>query len=159
MLLQQLGHLERRRAEVDSGRRTDLGADGQALLEAVLVHLRLLDDFLGDPSQWREGDRRARKDVFARHWVPRWRPNRFLADTQRKRINVQLMHLAWQRLDSGWSIRPEEVPGMVRKCCRRLNEFFAQVEAVDRHRLPAFGDAPRRVREYSENEAAWEWAR
>lgn len=126
------------------------------MLEAVLVHLRLLDTFLGgDPRDPGARD----DDVFASHWVPGWKPKRFVGKEQRDRINGQLMHLTSRRLDSGWSIRPAEVPAMVRKCCRRLNEFFAQVEAVDRHRLPAFGDAPRRVREYLENEAAREWAR
>jgi hypothetical protein len=159
MLLRQFDLLERRRATAERGRRPVLGADGQALLEAVLVHLRLLDDFLGSPKQCERRESSARNDVFARHWVPSWRPNRFLTGKQRKRINAQLMHLAWRRLDSGWNIRPEEVPDMVRGCCRRLNEFFAQVEALDRDRLRAFRDAPRRVREYLENEAARLWAR
>jgi hypothetical protein len=36
---------------VHAGGRPDLGSDGQALLEAVLIHLRLLDDFLGNRKQ------------------------------------------------------------------------------------------------------------
>jgi hypothetical protein len=51
-----------------------------ATLEALLVHLRLLDDFYGDPRQTRPAGRLDQDDVFARHWLPTWRPRRRSSD-------------------------------------------------------------------------------
>jgi hypothetical protein len=64
MLTQQCEALEARWSSVQTGRAV-MGADGQALVEAVLVHLRLLDDFLG-------GRESSHDDVFAPHWDEAW---------------------------------------------------------------------------------------
>jgi hypothetical protein len=42
-----------------------------ALLEALLVHLRLLDDFFGSAKQTQKRQpKKDKDDVFARHWLP-----------------------------------------------------------------------------------------
>jgi hypothetical protein len=75
-----------------------LGADGQALLEAVLVHLRLLDDFVGSKGQVLPSDPKTRNDdVFAAHWLPTWKPKRVLSANLRRKINRQVAHLSAAR--------------------------------------------------------------
>jgi hypothetical protein len=160
MLLQQFGWLELRLADVEAKKRVDIGADGQALLEAVLVHLRLLDDFVGSPRQWQAPSRRDGDDVFARHWDPRWRPNRFLSPKQRERTNAHLAHLTARRLTARWDIQPEELPDIVTRCCRRLEELFAQVPAghLAAFRPAGDRDAPGRVDAFLHDRSARKWA-
>lgn len=71
-----------------------------ALVEAPLVHLRALDDFLGMRAK------KARKDdVVAEHYLPggiSWKPTTFLDDDTRGAINAQLQHLAGRR-ETGYS--------------------------------------------------------
>lgn len=62
-----------------------------ALVEAALVHLRLLDDFLGKPPNQQHDD------VHAQQFAPTWKPKRFIDPDERKRINAQVQHLAWRR--------------------------------------------------------------
>lgn len=66
-----------------------------ALVEAPLVHLRLLDDFLG--CDLPKPKSRNADDVVARHYDPDWTPNRFLDEPVRRRINAQLQHLVSRR--------------------------------------------------------------
>lgn len=71
-----------------------------ALVEAPLVHLRLLDDFLGNEKPRKD-------DVVARHYYPDWEPVRFLTDPQRDSINAQLQHLAGRRqTGANWFFAP-----------------------------------------------------
>jgi len=164
MLLQQFGLLERRhdlerRYDEDvADTRRNLGADGQALLEAVLVHLRLLDDFLGHPKQAEKQGADAGDDVFARHWDENWEPRRFLSKEERDRVNAQLVHLTARRLTHRGDIQPDELPGLVKECCLGLREFLRRVGVIDRRRLEAFGGAPERVAQYLDNKAACKWA-
>lgn len=62
-----------------------------ALVEAALVHLRLLDDFLGQPPTGQHDD------VHAQQFAPTWQPKRFIDPDERQRINAQVQHLAWRR--------------------------------------------------------------
>jgi hypothetical protein len=154
MLLQQFGHLEHRRRDVRRRRRrdaaADLGADGQALLEAVLVHLRLLDEFLGDPRQTKRRKKADPDDVFACHWDrrrhPRWKPKRFLGD-DRQKLNARLAHLTGRRLKPP-DVEPDDLPPLVLKCCERLNEFFDHVDAHNHARVTAFACPRERVRQF-----------
>ena len=116
-----------------SSRRRDLIVDN-GLVEATLVHLRLLDDFFGSPQQLAPRNRAATDDVFACHWLPSWRPRRFLTDTQRRRANAQITHLAARRR---WNHR-WPVPQMTSSCCRTLLSFVDELER----------DAPRRARAF-----------
>jgi hypothetical protein len=161
---------------VHAGGRPDLGSDGQALLEAVLIHLRLLDDFLGNRKQrvrsvnrwnvwkrWRVWRRRphVQDDVFARHWNPTWAPRQFLSKLERKRMNQQLAHLSSQRLIAGWNIQPSDLPDLVEHCCLGMEAFFGTLDPLQQ--LPAFRpapdkDAPKRVDDYLHHRAARNWA-
>jgi hypothetical protein len=63
----------------------------RALLEAALVHLRILDDFfLKMPHPQHD-------DVTAKHYLSRWTARSFLSQADRSQINAQLMHLALRR--------------------------------------------------------------
>jgi hypothetical protein len=150
MLLQQFGLLERRWRDVQKRRRRSpdavIGADGQALLEAVLVHLRLLDDFLGHASQDKTPNPpHDQDDVFARHWDDPsgspWTRSGFL-DSERDRVNAKVAHLTGRRLTVP-DVQPDDIPPLVLGCCERLNEFFDHVDAHSHARVAAF-ELPRR---------------
>ena len=70
-----------------------------ALVEAPLVHLRALDDFLGATAA--AVKKRGHDDVVAQHYLPEWEPQPFLDDDVRKAINAQLQHLA-ERRETGY---------------------------------------------------------
>ena len=161
MLLQQFELLDLRQSDVDNASRTDLRPDGQALLEAVLVHLRLLDDFLGSRRQlqrrwsWRRPwrTRKPYADAFARHWDPKWEPSRVLSGAQRTRVDVMVAHLSATRTARPvWT--PDNLLESVLKCSRLLDDFFARVGALDVQRLDAFRpepperDAPQQVKNF-----------
>ncbi|HEY8776114.1 MAG TPA: hypothetical protein VIM33_06475 [Gaiellaceae bacterium] len=98
-----------------------------ALLEAFLVHVRLLDDFLGDPRQAKPATARNFDDVFARHWVPSWQPKRVMTEVERKRANAQITHLSGRRrLGYRW-----KVPDLGQRCCTRMVSFIDAIEAHD----------------------------
>jgi hypothetical protein len=95
-----------------------------SLLESFLVHVRLLDDFLGDPGQAQPTRRNDSDDVFARHWLPTWTPRRFMSEDERDRANAQIAHLTGRRIMGyGWS-----VPDLARRCCESFESFAAAVE-------------------------------
>jgi hypothetical protein len=84
-----------------------------ALIEATLVHLRLLNAFLVG-----SGDSREAK---AEHWVP-WRED-FLSTGERRRINEQVAHLSVNRQARlQW-----DLAGMTYRCCLALNRFLQSV--------------------------------
>lgn len=98
-------------------------ADEQALLEAILVHLRLLDEFLGCSGTHQD-------DVRACDW-PGWVASGFLSTTVRRQINAHVAHLSGRRVHGQvW-----EIPELGEACCERLLEFFAAIPST---RLPAF---------------------
>jgi hypothetical protein len=100
--------------------------DEQALLEAALVHLRLLDEFLGCTG--RNAD-----DVKACDW-PGWSPNGFLG-AQRKAINAHVAHLSRRRR----ATQEWDLPTLGKAACVRLVEFF---DVIPADRVRAFGAAP-----------------
>jgi hypothetical protein len=110
------------------------GPTEDAVLEASLMHLRLLDDFL---RNW--GDHRAIKGEF---WVPGWEAETWLDESDRKRINAKVVHLSRLRNDSTWDLY-----ALGSACCEQLSRFFTQVQKrCDPDRLAAFLDAPEDVR-------------
>lgn len=122
------------------------GADDvvrNALLEACLIHLRLLDDFLGGRPK---GD-----DVSAQHWLPTWRPRRFLSRQQTVDINAQLAHLAARRQhwNFEWPVRTLAVA-----CAGRFEEFFSELERACPQRALSLAKA----HEFAEMMLGWEKA-
>lgn len=103
--------------------------EGQAMLEASLVHLRLLDDFLGDC-------RKHPDDLHANDWVPGWGARSWLDPSVRKRIDWHVAHLSARRVDDweGW-----DLPAYVRACCDELGRFFGEITD---DRLRAFYGIP-----------------
>lgn len=109
-----------------------------SLLEAVLVHLRLLDEFLGSKQQayeepWGEKDRKT-ETAFARHWITEWEPSRVLEPPERGWVNAQVAHLSGNRKDG----RNYPLPEMARRCFEQLEVFYAALPPL---RLPAFAEA------------------
>ncbi len=94
-----------------------------ALLEAWLVHIRLLDDFLRH-GQSKDGA------AIARDWQPRWSSNGFLVDEHRQAVNDHIAHLTWQRQRWTDEVRPPW-EGRIRPwtdaCCAELLRFFDSV--------------------------------
>jgi hypothetical protein len=109
-----------------------------ALLEACLVHIRLLDDFLGSPVQAEPAGQNDRDDVFAGHWLPGWTPQRFLTHLQISDINAQLAHLAARRQhwNFGWPLS-----ALASACATKFEEFCAALEAANPDRAQAFEKA------------------
>jgi len=94
-----------------------------ALLEAWLVHIRLLDDFL------RHGQ--SKKDAaIARDWHGKWRSDGFLDDEDRAVLNAQLTHLSWKRRRWDSEVRPPW-DGQMREwsnaCCKEVLRLCDEV--------------------------------
>jgi hypothetical protein len=93
-----------------------------ALLEAWLIHLRLLDEFL------RAGQ--SGKSAVARDWHRGWQRKAVLTEQQREALNRQLAHLRWdrQRWEGGltppWDRRIRE---MTDALCGILIEFIDEI--------------------------------
>jgi len=101
-----------------------------ALLEATLVHLRLLDDFLAGSSH--------PNAVNARAWIPDW-SERCIPKEVRERIDAQVVHLSSRRLrmpSPRW-----DIPAYAHACCERLDKFFEAVRVQNPERSPAFDGA------------------
>jgi hypothetical protein len=83
----------------------DLPFVGYGLLESLLLHVRLLDDFLGNRRRkGPEGD----DDLTAKDYNSSWSNNGFLKRDERSAINKKLAHLTRSRRDyrvyEGWRI-------------------------------------------------------
>jgi hypothetical protein len=104
-----------------------------AYLEAWLVHIRLLNEFLKD--------HRGRGAATADEWEPDgWQRRGFLEKEEREAVDRQLAHLSWKR--DGWDDQrrpPWERPDdWTRRACERLVEF---IDAVPAPRRSAFAEA------------------
>jgi hypothetical protein len=92
-----------------------------SVLEALLVHARLLDDFLGTPA-----DKAFKDDVVADHFptLSRWAPQRVLSSDLRSEINAHLAHLALRRTpDMVWQTNV-----ITRDICQALVAFIDALE-------------------------------
>jgi hypothetical protein len=104
-----------------------------ALLEATLVHIRLLDEFLAGS--------RHENAVNARHWVPGW-STRCVTKEVREQIDAQVAHLSLRRAPSQrWDVR-----GYGYACCQELDRFLDAVAARNPERSAAFDGAREHVR-------------
>ena len=98
-----------------------------ALLEASLVHFRLLDDFLGR----KRNERSPKTSVFACDWPGSWKPKSVLTHDVHSRIDRELAHLSSDRLSG----RLWDLGSMTNACCQTLLEFF---DSLDPERASAF---------------------
>ena len=101
-----------------------------ALLEASLVHVRILDEFLCS-------ERADKDDVRAWHYSTSWRPtadHAVLGTQKRHEVNAQLFHLAGRRAD-GYLWRPVDL-------CRRVCDVFVRfMDEVDDEWRPYLAEA------------------
>ena len=92
-----------------------------ALLESLLVHIRVLDDFLGmeAPAQ--------PDDVVAVGFLPSWEPRRCLTPDERAYVNKRVMHLTTVR---GAGPAPWQLD-KAREVMRHFREFLQALHASD----------------------------
>ena len=92
---------------------------GQALLEASLVHLRLLHEFLHPTPQRSDS-------AYAGLWVASWSTCGYLTGRQYGRISAKVAHLSASRLRSEFDdFEPGEIEPMAVGCCEALRDFLA----------------------------------
>ena len=104
-----------------------------ALLEAWLVHIRLLDEFL---RTW--GTHRGAESS---QWGKFWKSDGILTETQRQAVNAQVAHLGWDRKRWTETVRPpweRQIRAWTTACCEGLKRF---VVAIPPARRPAFEKA------------------
>jgi hypothetical protein len=109
-----------------------------AALEAWLVHLRLLDEFLKE----RQGGRN--DPVRARHWRDDWDSDGCLDDELRVAINDQVVHIGWTRLRWTDTTRPpweERLEELTDTCSDEMLRFFDAVADADADLGACFGRA------------------
>lgn len=92
-----------------------------ALLESLLVHIRVLDDFLSMEAPARPDD------VVAVDFLPSWEPRRCLTAEERTYVNKRVMHLTAVR---GAGPAPWELD-KGREVMRHFREFLRALEASD----------------------------
>ncbi len=109
---------------------------GQALLEASLVHLRLLHEFL-HPSPQRPNS------AYAGQWVSSWMSHGFLNGREYGRISAKVAHLSASRLRSVFEdFHPDEIAPLAVRCCELLKDF---IDALPSPEPAGFSDTRRHV--------------
>lgn len=104
-----------------------------ALVEAPLVHLRLLDDFFGKRIPGPDEP----DDIVAQHYVDAWAPSHFLKWKVRNTINAQLQHLARRRrVGAKW-----QLGALCRSMAERHCDFVDLLAVHERHRLGWFDES------------------
>ena len=98
-----------------------------SLIESCLIHLRNVDDFLGQQP--------ARDEVAAVHYLPSWTQRPFLTATERHDINGALSHLTRRRLG------PNPRGRLVPLARRGVQTFGAFVACLDPAPADLFRDA------------------
>jgi hypothetical protein len=114
---------------------------GNVILEAFLVHVRVLDDFLGK-SRPRE------EDVLAIDYCPEYEPKMAIGEADRLDIDRRVAHLTLRRTDDfQWGGRER----LQRDVFRQFRAFLASVRERYPHRAewfdPRFSAARKFVRE------------
>lgn len=113
-------------------------------LEALVVHIRVLNEFLCGPPESSYRD-----DVFARHYLSTWDPPTSVIGKQaRDRANKQLAHLSTTRATNqrGWAFY-ELVPKLAKEFLRFVEALepesdFANAFEQTRERLVSFLQPP-----------------
>jgi len=94
--------------------------------EAFLVHIRVLDDFLGKGTPWGE-------DVLAIDYCSTWVPEYALSDDDRDDVDRRVAHLTLRRSERfQWGARHR----LARDVIRVFNAFAKQLEADEPTRAP-----------------------
>lgn len=114
-------------------KRVPHGVETNALIEAALIHLRLLDDFLGSNRQTEPPGSRPPDDVFACHWLPAWQPQSFLTAVERRDIHAHVAHLSARRAKPEWLI-----VDMAQRCLAEFARFVAQLRVEFPTRASSF---------------------
>ena len=96
-------------------------AQYDALIEASLVHLRVVNDFLCKQP--------TKDDIAAVHYAPRWHRehHEVLSHEERDSLNAQLFHLAARR-EERWGAQLRRLVG---RACLEFCEFMAHVDDED----------------------------
>jgi hypothetical protein len=101
-------------------------AVSMALIEASLVHIRLLDEFFTTakkPDQFP-------KQLIARDWLPNWTCVHVIDKTDRIEIGARLAHMSAERdIARGWQLMK-----MTDDCCRIGGQFIDELERTDADR-------------------------
>lgn len=98
------------------------GEPADAALEASLVHIRLLDEFLGFDLPTQKS--RFFADVRARDYDDSWKPTGFLVDPERDDIGAQVAHLTLNRVES----RDWAIVELAERAFAAFDEFCRHVE-------------------------------
>jgi hypothetical protein len=104
-----------------------------ALLEAWLVHIRLIDEFFCSSG--------GEKTAKAVNWEPDWSSQGILTPSQRRAVSAQVAHIGWDRKRWTPTTRPpweQQVRAWTTACCRELERFIATIPT---ERRPAFEKA------------------
>jgi hypothetical protein len=111
-----------------------------AILEAWLVHLRVLDGFFRQT-------RPQKGDAYGRQWLKRWSGGGFLDPGDRRAIDRQLVHLnASRRAPMTWNVHQ-----LTESACRKLLEFCEAVRAKHPERHATVRDARCFAEKFLEN--------
>lgn len=113
-------------------------------LEALVAHIRVLDEFLCGPPKESRSD-----DLFARHYLSTWDPQRSVIGMPvRDRANKQLAHLTTVRATKqrGWAFR-KLVTDLAKEFLRFVEALepesdFADAFGQTRERLASFLQPP-----------------
>lgn len=106
-----------------------------AMLEATLVHIRLLDDFLGSSKDPR--------DAHACDWLMSWSRTGYLAPADRRRISKQVAHLDKDRATSfEGNIRRHTID-----CLTMMQTFLNELEQESALRARTFDETRNRIDE------------
>jgi hypothetical protein len=108
-------------------RRTALGDDQtatNAVLEAFLVHARILDDFLGKATPHKE-------DVLAVDYLPTWRPDYALDEAVRLEIDRRVAHITARRVTvHAWARGPYARPAIADAVLGGFGRFVDELSSV-----------------------------
>ena len=98
---------------------------GQALLEASLVRIRALHEFLRPTPA-------LANNAFAGLWVSTWGRDGFLSGRDYDRISAKVAHLSASRLRAKFDdFEPAEIKPLAVRCCECLGDFLDSVPAPE----------------------------
>jgi hypothetical protein len=129
--LRMLGHGAERIWRSNMGQIQADGLVSNSLVEAFLVHARLLDDFLGSTSRGSK-----KRDVLAADFNPDWTPKRVLTQTERDEIGGKVAHLADDRI----AAFPWLVSDILVRTFDRFEEFVDGCQECHEHFGPALAE-------------------
>jgi heme exporter protein D len=97
-------------------------------IESILIHLRLLDDFLSRrarSTRMDQGERIEVDDVLALDYFPEWVSSSDLLSGRRRAINSYVAHVSMSRDEIDWDI-PQLAQSVIEEFARFLSEIQRQ---------------------------------